>query len=164
MKSMQKSILLPYDKYQRLLNHTPPQTFESQTNETTRDIVSHENSNDLTIGDILDALPKRYHQKAKAILTYMSRDHTLSWNDRGELVYKGTTIPKSHIVDLLKDTQYHHKNFTPEGSTEFYEGLKEIHIPTTLLVRREVTPEQKQVIRPPGLPAEKRLKKWIHVS
>lgn len=147
--SIQKPVLLPYVKYQTSDESFPSDFSKSlQSIETTKDTVPNDGTNGLTIGDILDALPKRYRQKAAAILNHMPRDHTLTWNGRGQLVYKGTTIPRSNFVDLLKDTQYHHKNFTPVASTDFYQGIKEIHLPTTLLVRRD-TPERN--LRPPWL-------------
>ena len=154
MKSVQKSVLLSYDTYQRLMDRfdASPQQDGGQ-----------EHTYNLTNKDILEVLPKKYRLRIESILTYISRDPkgTLTWNERGELIYKGTTIHGSHIVDLLKDTQYHHKNYTPNGTNTFYKGLEEIYVPTTLIVKRDIT------LRPPGLPIEKKKKqqrkKWIHL-
>ena len=157
MKSVQKSILLSYDTYQRLLDRSVTTPHDDGGRETP------EQTTNLTNSDILEVLPKKYRYRVEAILTYISRDpkSTLAWNERGELIYKGTTIQRSHIVDLLKDTQYHHKNYTPLGTDTFYKGLEEIYLPTTLIVKRDVT------LRPPGLPIEKKRKqqrkKWIHL-
>lgn len=166
MKFIQKSVLLSYDKYQRLLNR-PITTPTSQTGgladiETLEHVETSKDSG-LTISEILEVIPKRYRSKVEAILTFTSRDpnDTIGWNSKGELIYKGSTILGSHIVDLLKDTQYQHKSYTPVGATQFYQGLKELHIPVTLIVKSDIT------LRPPGRPVEKKerqpRKKWIHV-
>ena len=52
----------------------------------------------------------------------------MTWKERGEFIYKGTTIQGSHIVDLLKNTQYHHNNYTPLGTNTFYKGPEYIYI------------------------------------
>ena len=59
--------------------------------------------------------------------------YTLNWNNVGELVYKGSTITGSHIIDLLKDSQYQHKGHRLKGTVEFYRGTKKhIYLPPSL--------------------------------
>jgi hypothetical protein len=74
----------------------------------------------------------------------------LSWNDRGELKYRGETLSGSHVTDLLKDSQYAYKNLTPLGKNEFYEGLRELNVPQSLIGN-----EQRRGGRPPGIPVHK---------
>ena len=146
---MKKSILVPYERYQRLQQQQSEQS-EQQQPEKVAEIIK--NQEGLSSDHILEALPKRYKYKAGAILTHMQRDPSMSWNDKGELIYHGKVIPNSHIVDLLKDSQYQHKGRQLSGQSEFYKGLKESHLPATLM--RVVD------IKPPGIPAKKQ---WIHV-
>jgi hypothetical protein len=78
---------------------------------------------------ILSAIPKYFRNRAQSLLNHIWADpqHTLQWNDRGELIVKGVVIPGSHITDLLKNS------LQPLGQKEFHEGLKELNIPLGLL-------------------------------
>ena len=161
---MKKSILLPYDKYERLIkqNRQPDQPQQQQREMVITEDVIQEGGGRLQSEHILDSIPQRYKYKVGAILAHIMRDlkNTLNWNVSGELIYKGSTISGSHITDLLKDTQYQHKGHQLKGTVEFYKGLQEIHLPTTLT--RVLSTETIPKIRPPGIPKTK-LKKWIHV-
>ena len=167
---MRKSILLPYDKYERLIKQTrqPEQSQQQQQREMviTEEVVQ-DGGGRLQSEHILDSIPQRYKYKTGAILAHIMRDpeNTLNWNDVGELIYKGSAISGSHITDLLKDTQYKHKGHLLKGTVEFHKGLQEIHLPTTLtrvLSTETIQLPKKKSIRPPGIPNTK-LKKWIHV-
>ncbi len=110
MKDAQKSVLLPYEKYLRLLagNSTKVQKEEvrelqpKEVRELQPDEISIEDTDGLTIEDILDTVPQRYRKRIESILNYISRDprHALNWNVRGELIYKDTAVSDSHITDL----------------------------------------------------------------
>ena len=39
----------------------------------------------------------------------------ISWNKQGQMVFKGTTLPGTNIVDLVNDSLCQRKNFNPEG-------------------------------------------------
>ncbi len=159
MKDAQKSVLLPYEKYLRLLAGNSTKVQKEEVRELQPEEISTEvNREDgLTIEEILDTVPQRYRKRIESILNYISRDprHTLNWNVRGELIYKDTAVSDSHITDLLKDSQYEHKGYTPVGYIEFYKGLKEINLPITLIGnptrRRELRHH-----RPPGIPEKKK--------
>ena len=164
---MKKSILIPYEKYQRLIKQKQPeQTVERK--EIHIEDTEQMGGVGLPSDHILDSMPKRYKFKVGSIVSHILRDpqNTLSWNEAGELLYHGTLIPGSHIIDLLKDTQYQHKGYQLKGITEFYKGLQEIHVPTTLirvLTNVSIKPVRiPSVKRPPGIP-QKKFKKWIHV-
>ena len=136
---MRKSILLPYDKYERLIKQTrQPEQSQQQQQQQREMVITEEVVQDgggrLQSEHILDSIPQRYKYKTGAILAHIMRDpeNTLNWNDVGELIYKGSAISGSHITDLLKDTQYKHKGHLLKGTVEFHKGLQEIHLPTTL--------------------------------
>ena len=158
---MKKSILVPYEKYQRLIRNQQQQQQEQQQQQNT---IVEDQHGGLETDHILDTMPQRYKYKVGAIVSHILRDpqQTLAWDDAGQLLYKGTSIPGSHIVDLLKDSQYKHKGRHLEGSKEFYEGLKQIHLPATLTRVIEIADIP---AKPPGIPVRKKatLKKWIHV-
>ncbi len=137
MKDAQKSVLLPYEKYLRLLEGKSTKVQKEEVRELQPEEISTEvNREDgLTIEEILDTVPQRYRKRIESILNYISRDprHTLNWNVKGELIYKDTAVSDSRITDLLKDSQYEHKVYTPVGYIEFYKGLKEINLPISLI-------------------------------
>ncbi len=95
MKNAQKSVLLPYEKYLRLLagNSTkvqkeevrelqPKEVRELQPEEISTEVNREDG---LTIEEISDTIPQRYRKRIESILNYISRDprRTLNWNVRG---------------------------------------------------------------------------------
>ena len=73
--------------------------------------------------DILESVPPTSRYKAKRILTAIRHIPELSWNDRGELVYKQSAIPRSNIVELFADILKSNRKDRPAGWSEFAEGL-----------------------------------------
>ena len=102
--------------------------------------------------DILQTVPKLYQTKAQAFLKYIQNDPDIAWDDQGQLVLKGKTISKSHIVDLLHDALRQRKKAKrAEGWQEISSHLREKNIPQELIGNetwRETTsspqPQQKQ--------------------
>lgn len=147
---MKKMILLPYDRYQRLLStsvdltsqpdialkpewtHVPK--VETQLNEHTELANSHPTTD---IGrteseeDLLQQFPKAMRQKVRSVLHYILPHVT--WNDRGEVTLHDHKIPNSNIVDLLKVYLKGYKEFNPVGKDAFGELLLEMNVPRSLL-------------------------------
>ena len=71
---------------------------------------------------IIDSVPKTF-QKLK--------DHSdvISWNDNGQLVLDGSTIPNSNIVDLVNDVMRKRNGFNPGHSSTFAKALAKINVP-----------------------------------
>ena len=145
MRDVQKTVLIPYEKYLRFLEKIPTEVQEGKG-------VSTEL--------LLSAIPKPYVHKVNAILSHMTHDpkHVLGWNERGELEYRNRIIEGSHILDLLKDTQREYGRGPPKGHTEFYEGLKDINIPRSLIgnEKRRLVFLDNTIGLPPGIPDHKR--------
>ena len=84
---MRKSILLPYDKYERLIkqNRQPdqPQQQQQQREMVITEEVMQDGGDRLQSEHILDSMPQRYKYKTGAILAHIMRDpkNTLNWND-----------------------------------------------------------------------------------
>jgi hypothetical protein len=49
----------------------------------------------------------------------------ISWNEKGELKYKGETVQGSNVVDLVNDVLRKRKYFNPQGWETFGEALRE---------------------------------------
>ena len=71
------------------------------------------------------------------------------------MVFKGTTIPGTNIVDLVNDSQRQRKNFNPEGWELFSKALGHLNVPEGI-VRNEnrlgLVREYKTKGIPEGLP------------
>ena len=67
----------------------------------------------------------------QSLLTYI-QPH-VSWNSKGEVILKGTVIPGSNIVDLIKVHMKDYKDYRPVGNDAFGEFLVELNVPTSLL-------------------------------
>ena len=53
----------------------------------------------------------------------------ISWNDNGELILDGSTIPNFNIVDLVDDVMRKRKSFNPEHSSTVAKALAKINAP-----------------------------------
>ena len=81
------------------------------------------------------SLPPNQQYKAKKLLRLIKENPDIDWNDNGELIYKQTTVPKSHITDLFADALAPKR--PAEGAIgweEFDEGIS--LAPPTLVKKR----------------------------
>ena len=86
---------------------------------------------------IVRGIPKNMKTRAQALLDRLKeREDAITWDDRGQVILKGTLIPKSNISDLISDAMRSRKHFNPVGVQKFYNVLNEINIPKDL-VRNE---------------------------
>ena len=160
----QKSILVPWDKYQRLIKQTSPK--KDVTVETPLTTIKEEEPVDdaLSVDMVVEAVPKNVRNRVRALLSHITNNGRLTWNKQGEIHYEGQNIPGSHITDLVKDSQYKYKHFHPVGHDVFYRALKDMNIPTGLLGHQEKLQPKKT---PPGIrapqtrPKEKLPIKWL---
>ena len=81
--------------------------------------------------EIIDSVPKTLKQKARRLLDKIKG--TVSWNDRGEMVYRNVPVPGSNIVDLVNDALRKRKSFQPVGWKMFARGLKDVNAPMDLI-------------------------------
>ena len=81
--------------------------------------------------EIIDSVPKSFKQKARRLLDKIKG--TVSWNDRGEMVYRNVPVPGSNIVDLVNDALRKRKSFQPVGWKMFARGLKDVNAPMDLI-------------------------------
>ena len=89
-------------------------------------------------------------------LTYI-QPH-VSWNSKGEVILKGSLIPGSHIVDLIKVHMKDFKDFRPVGKDAFGELLIELNFPTSLLASSTRHKIGKGTFTPPpGIPVKRKV-------
>ena len=141
-------ILLPYERYQRLLSTNKSSTVvekaqvsvsgddqtiirstEVEQNNTKESEVTEPKEN--VLESLLPHFSKSIRNQVKSLLYYI-QPH-VSWNSKGEVILKGTLIPGSNIVDLIKVHIKDYKDFRSVGKDAFGELLIELNVPTSLL-------------------------------
>ena len=100
----------------------------------------------------LGDMPKNLLNKAKALLKRI--DGTLTWNRKGEIVYKGRTVHGSDIGTLIEDAVRPYSNDTPVGKDAFYRALADMDIPNGLIYNKlrllDMEKRKRQQFGPPG--------------
>ena len=86
--------------------------------------------------DVMRTIPKTMKRKAEALMERIKDDPDVSWNSRGEFVYKGRVVTGSNIVDLVNDMMRQRKGFEPRGRFEFARALRHTNIPQDLVGNR----------------------------
>ena len=67
--------------------------------------------------------------RAKLMIQKLKDDSdAINWNDNGQLVLDGSTIPNSNIVDLVNDVMRKRKGFNSEHSSTFAKALAKINV------------------------------------
>jgi phosphoglucomutase len=63
----------------------------------------------------------------------MKSSPDISWNEKGELKYKGETVQGSNVVDLVNDVLSKRQYFNPQGWETFGEALREANVAQDLI-------------------------------
>ena len=66
-------------------------------------VASEPVKQDLIDNEILESVPKTMKAKAQLLLKKMKSSPDISWNEKGELKYKGETVQGSNVVNLVYD-------------------------------------------------------------
>ena len=81
----------------------------------------------------LESVPKTMKAKVQLLFKKMKSSPDISWNEKGELKYKGETVQGSNVVDLINDVLSKRKYFNPQGWETFGEALREANVPQDLI-------------------------------
>ena len=117
---MKKSVVLPWDKYQRLIQQEPQEEKEEENAVYTHD-------------RIIATVPQKSKSRARALLDLLTQTD-IAWNNDGECILKGESIQGSNICDLVKCLLFNYRSFQPNGYHEFIQCLAKNNIPETLIV------------------------------
>ena len=112
--------------------------YNRATEESAKPSVVQTNSNVDVEKDVLRTIPKTMKRKAEALMERIKDDPDVSWNSRGEFVYKGRVIAGSNIVDLVNDMMRQRKGFEPRGRFEFARALRHTNVPQDLVGNRHI--------------------------
>ena len=127
-------VLIPYDKYKRLLSGQvsqpkPFNTTDSDTEQDTTDNLQRDNrhfiAQDSTTQDLLPSLPLPLRSRGKTIVNHLKKNSDFQWNDKGEITVDGQFVKGSNIIDLVKIQLKDYKLFHPIGVEVFLVNLFE---------------------------------------
>ncbi|KFM80829.1 hypothetical protein X975_19175, partial [Stegodyphus mimosarum] len=90
---------------------------------------------------ILHNVPEKFKRTAEDILNFV-RNHssTVSWNAKGELIYREDTIHNTNIAELVVNLLENSKNH-PKGQDIFHRALTELSIPTYFIKNKYLLPK-----------------------
>src|SRR5260221_13239332 len=71
--------------------------------------------------------------KASKLVEHISRNPSIGWSDRGELIYNDRVVPDSHAVDLVNDLLRKKNAKEPVGWDVLARALKESNVPRRLI-------------------------------
>ena len=92
----------------------------------------------ITVEDkLVGELPPNQQYKANKLLRLIRDNPDIEWSDKGELIYKQSLVPNSHITDIFDDVFAIKKPVEgPPGWEEFDDALDSSKVPTNLVKRR----------------------------
>ncbi len=123
---------LTYDQKREPMKIQVVQTKNAENNATVEAVEPVQEKDDIE-EEIIETAPKLLQNKAKLLLKRLKKDPNISWNSRGELVYKGDVVSHTHINDLVQDVLRSRKLHVPHGWQTFASALKESNIPQDLV-------------------------------
>ena len=120
----QELVLVPKEKYLKLTQVEDHTSRREETPPTpTKELPSDADASTRTrMFDILEhIIPIKFQTKAKGLLKFLSQygGDVVSWNEKGNLIYKGDIIEGSHIGDLLKHALTNNPRRNPTGFDNF---------------------------------------------
>ena len=126
------------------------------------------------VAEVLESVPQTQRYKAKRLMTAISRHPDADFNETGEFVYKQSTIPLSHAIDLIADVLDTSKTASsktpPLGWREFASALRDLNVPRELIPNRhrwkDISPISSEEITTPSTSGRRRRKlpyapQWI---
>ena len=91
--------------------------------------------------DLTDTLPPNQQYKVKKLWRLIKDNPDIDWSDKGELIYKQSLIPNSHVSDLLSDALATKRPADGAIGWEEFDDvglLDSSEVPTSLAKRRTV--------------------------
>ena len=97
-----------------------------------------EGRTDTVMREVMNSVPVTFKKKAESLLRRVKENPELSWNERGEVTFKGREIPRSNLVDLINDVLRKRQTVgKPEGWETFAAALKGMNVPRELVGNAE---------------------------
>ena len=82
---------------------------------------------------LIQIVPPKLKRKALTLLDRIRNHPDMTWNEKGEFIYKGKVHSKTNVIDLINDTLRFRKTFEPRGWQDFARALREDNVPQDLV-------------------------------
>ena len=99
-----------------------------------------ENKNALNlVENLIKSLPKSSQNEASLMIEHLkSHPEIISWNSKGEIIFKGDRIPDSNLTDLISSVTTNRKLDIPLiAKTVFIKGLSEANVPESWIKNKK---------------------------
>ena len=83
--------------------------------------------------EVIKGIPKKFQKNANILFKHIETNPDITYNDKGEFVFKGNVVQNSNIFDLINDLLRKKKHFDPAGWTVFSEAMQETNLPLTVV-------------------------------
>ena len=128
-----------YDKRMQKPVHVsvvPPKSIE--TEETGEELPEEPEPPGEIQKDILESVPATMKSRAFQLVKKLKTNKdVVGWNDHGQMVFEGRTIPGTNVIDLINDTLRQRKNFNPAGWQLFAKALGRLNVPEGIIRNEE---------------------------
>lgn len=89
---------------------------------------------DPVIEEIVESVPQTFRRRAFLLAKKIKASENMSWNENGELIFRGNLIPGTNMVDLVNDVLRKRKGRRdPPGHDEFVTGLRSNNVAKELI-------------------------------
>lgn len=108
----------------------------ARKDEVGKDKVKREQTGDTSMETIIyDTVPKNLKRYAQNIVSvFKKHSNVVSWNSKGEFIFRGNVMRNSNIADLVDGLLRHNKNIHGlPASAEFLQVVKEVNLPSTYI-------------------------------
>ena len=116
-----------YDK--RMQKHirvsvVPPTPVETEETETEELPKEPEPPGEIE-NDILESGPATMKSRALQLVKKLKANKDIvGWNDHGQMVFEGRTIPGTNVIDLINDTLHQRRKFQPCGMATVCKSIR----------------------------------------
>ena len=90
------------------------------------------------IENILESIPATMKSRALQLVKKLKANKDIvGWNDHGQMIFEGRTIPGTNVIDLVNDSLRQRKNFNPAGWQLFAKALRCMNMPEGIIRNEE---------------------------
>ena len=149
MKNIQKLVLVPIEKWEKLgikesVKEVSVKTVPLKDQLFQKKAISQvKNQQGQGMLKKKMMIPQKFHQlslikskKGLELFKLLRKNDNIKLNKKGEICYKGKLLKKSNVYDLINHAIHTHKN-SPIHMKNFYKILAKILIPNTLIKNKE---------------------------
>ena len=158
MKHIQKFVLVPIEKWEKVKEkdmNLKEVTVQAPTQKVMNQEIEKKEDSPVIVKKIQKSLSQKkqigmgkkksqiflYHplkkrSKGTSLLRHLENNKNISWNEEGEIIYKGKKVPKSDILTLINHAIHNYES-EPIGMKTFYKVLGNSNVPHLLISNKK---------------------------